>query len=522
MLNYSLMNSDQPLNTSLQPASLSREMLLEAVASWHLPQQDFEVGTSPSVEHITNDSRKVTSGSLFVAIPGAELDGWQFVPKALTAGAKYVVGEHVLSQEEKALFEQVDASYIAVSSAHEALAALAQALWHYPSKHLRLVGVTGTNGKTSTATMLHRLFERLGYKSGLIGTVENRIGNEIIPATHTTPDPIALAQLLYRMQQAGCSHVFMEVSSHAAHQRRIGSLEFEGGLFTNLTRDHLDYHGTMQEYIRAKKLFFDQLSPNAFALVNADDRNGSVMLQNTSAKKYTYGLKSFADFKAKVVEGDFRGTELLLNDRSVWIPLVGAFNAYNITLVYATARLLLPDLEQDVLLQALSTIETAEGRFEVISEGGRIGIVDYAHTPDALIKVLETIRPLVPQGGRVLTIVGAGGNRDRGKRPIMAQEAFRRSDLLILTSDNPRDEDPQAIIDEMMAGLTPEEQAQCLTNVDRRSAIATACRLATPRDVILVAGKGHETYQEIHGVRHHFDDREELRLALRNTPLQAN
>ena len=246
------------------------------------------------------------------------------------------------------------------------------------------------------------------------------------------------------------------------------------------------------------------------------------MLQNTSAKKYTYGLKSFADFKAKVVEGDFRGTELLLNDRSVWIPLVGAFNAYNITLVYAAARLLLPDLEQDVLLQALSTIETAEGRFEVISEGGRIGIVDYAHTPDALIKVLETIRPLVPQGGRVLTIVGAGGNRDRGKRPIMAQEAFRRSDLLILTSDNPRDEDPQAIINEMMAGLTPEEQAQCLTNVDRRSAIATACRLATPRDVILVAGKGHETYQEIHGVRHHFDDREELRLALRNTPLQAN
>ena len=314
----------------------------------------------------------------------------------------------------------------------------------------------------------------------------------------------------------------MEVSSHAAHQRRIGSLEFAGGLFTNLTRDHLDYHGTMQEYIRAKKMFFDQLSPNAFALVNADDRNGSVMLQNTSAKKYTYGLKSFSDFKAKVVEGDFRGTELLLNDCSVWIPLVGAFNAYNITLVYAAARLLLPDLEQDVLLQALSTIETAEGRFEVISEGERIGIVDYAHTPDALIKVLETIRPLVPQGGRVLTIVGAGGNRDRGKRPIMAQEAFRRSDLLILTSDNPRDEDPQAIIDEMMAGLTPEEQAQCLTNVDRRSAIATACRLATPRDVILVAGKGHETYQEIHGVRHHFDDREELRLALRNTPLQAN
>ena len=510
MLNYSLMNSDQPLNTSLQPASLSREMLLEAVASWHLPQQDFEAGTSPSVEHITNDSRKVTSGSLFVAIPGAELDGWQFVPKALTAGAKYIVGEHVLSQEEKALFEQVDASYIAVSSAHEALAALAQALWHYPSKHLRLVGVTGTNGKTSTATMLHRLFERLGYKSGLIGTVENRIGNEVIPATHTTPDPIALAQLLYRMQQAGCSHVFMEVSSHAAHQRRIGSLDFAGGLFTNLTRDHLDYHKTVENYLRAKKRFFDRLPAEAFALTNADDKSGAVMLQNTAARKLTYSLRTVADFKGKIVETHFEGTELLLDGRDVTVAFVGRFNAYNLLAVYGTAVALGEDAEQ--VLVALSSLRPVAGRFETItSPEGFTAIVDYAHTPDALANVLTSIHEVLRGTGRVITVVGAGGNRDTGKRPLMAREADRQSDQLILTSDNPRFEDPDAIIREMEAGLDTAAQVRVLCITDRLSAIKTACRLARRGDVVLVAGKGHEDYQEVRGVKHPFDDREVLR-----------
>ncbi len=501
---------------SLQPARLSLPLVLQAIQPWHTPERDLLQAETPLVTSITQDSRCVVPGSLFIAIPGAGVDGWQFVSQALESGARYVLGEHRLSSDEEELFQKYQASYLAVTSAHEALAALAQAYWHHPSKQLRLVGVTGTNGKTSTATMLYHLFTQLGYTVGLIGTVENRIGAFVETSTHTTPDPLVLAQLLFRMQQMGCSHVFMEVSSHAIHQHRIGSLHFTGALFTNLTRDHLDYHGTMQEYIRAKKMFFDRLPASSFALVNADDRNGAVMLQNTSARRYTYGLKNFADFKAKVVEGDLVGTELLVDNHSLWIPLVGTFNAYNVTLVYATARLLLPELEVEKLLAHLSTIKTAEGRFQVISEGGFVGIVDYAHTPDALVKVLDTIRPLLPRKGRLITVVGAGGNRDQGKRPLMAQEAFRRSDLLLLTSDNPRNEDPQAIINDMLDGLDPEEQVHCLTNVDRRSAIRTACRLATPRDVILIAGKGHETYQEIQGVRHHFDDREELRKALQS------
>lgn len=503
-------NKDNPKDKG---KNLSITEILTTLQPWFvaIEQQDFE---ERSFSDIASDSRKVVIGGIFVAIPGTTIDGWNFIEKAIDAGAGLVVGERVLNNEEQLLFATQRTLYIQVSSASAALAALVDCYWGHPSQHLNLIGVTGTNGKTTTATLLHRLFSRLGYRTGLIGTVENRIGEKVIPATHTTPDPIALGELLHKMYSAGCSYVFMEVSSHAVVQRRIGSLLFRGGIFTNLTRDHLDYHGTMLEYIKAKKMFFDDLPKEAFALINADDKNGATMIQNCVAKTYTYSLNRPADFSIKVVERDLNGTALLLDGKEIWSPLVGTFNAYNLGVVYASARLLLPQLPTEELLTALSTLQAAEGRFQIVYSGECTAIVDYAHTPDALVKVLDTIRPLLANGGRLITVVGAGGDRDKGKRPIMAQEAFRRSDLLLLTSDNPRSEDPEAIIQDMLEGLTPQEQYQILVNKDRREAIRTACRLARKGDVIIVAGKGHETYQEVAGIRHHFDDREELRTAL--------
>lgn len=493
--------------------SLTFAQIQALIAPWTMSTRAF-CPLDKSFSSITADSRQVSTGSVFVAQQGVTVDGWSFVPKALENGAELLVGEHTLTGEEATLLERYQCSYIQVRAIPEVLALLATSFWGNPSHSLQLIGVTGTNGKTTTVTLLHRLFSRLGYLCGLIGTVENRIGDTIIPSTHTTPDALALNALLRRMEVAGCRYVFMEVSSHAAAQYRIGSLSFAGAIFTNLTRDHLDYHGTMAEYIKAKKMFFDHLPASSFALINADDRNGAVMVQNTKANEYTYSLQRPADFAIKIVESDLCGMELLLDNHAVWVPLVGAFNAYNVGVVYAATRLLLPELSIEELLLALSTVRAAEGRFEVVSSGKVTAIVDYAHTPDALAKVLDTIRPLLPKGKRLITVVGAGGNRDKGKRPLMAQEAYKRSDILLLTSDNPRDEEPKTIIADMMAGLLPSEQAQVLVNVDRREAIRTACRLAQTGDVILVAGKGHETYQEIAGERYHFDDREELRIAL--------
>lgn len=503
-----------PQNTPITPRALSPQEIEHILAPWLKKEYTLQGQTHSPITQLTDDSRKVSTGALFVAVTGTDIEGWNFLEKALQGGANYIVGEHTPTDQEAEWIHQHGATLWVVTSSREALAALAQAYWHNAGDRITLVGVTGTNGKTSTVTMLHQLFTNLGFRVGLIGTVAYRIGKESYPSTHTTPGPLQLAELLYRMYMAGCSHVFMEVSSHAIHQNRIGGLRFTGALFTNLTRDHLDYHGTMANYLAAKKSFFNRLSKEAFALVNADDSNGTVMLQNCSAKHYTYALKTMADFKARIVEGDLMGTELWLQDRSVWVPLVGVFNAYNVTLVYAASRLLLPTRSQEEILQALSTVHHAEGRFQLVRKKGRTAIVDYAHTPDALIKVLDTVRPLVPEGGRVITVVGAGGNRDRGKRPLMAQEAFKRSDVLILTSDNPRHEEPQTIIDEMLQGLSLQEQSSVICNADRRSAIRTACLMATPKDVVVIAGKGHETYQEINGIRHHFSDVEELEKAL--------
>ena len=503
MLNYSLMNSDQPLNTSLQPASLSREMLLEAVASWHLPQQDFEAGTSPSVEHITNDSRKVTSGSLFVAIPGAELDGWQFVPKALTAGAKYIVGEHVLSQEEKALFEQVDASYIAVSSAHEALAALAQALWHYPSKHLRLVGVTGTNGKTSTATMLHRLFERLGYKSGLIGTVENRIGNEIIPATHTTPDPIALAQLLYRMQQAGCSHVFMEVSSHALALDRVIGCDFDVAVFTNLSHEHLDLHKTMENYARTKELLFTQLGHTVkngrlkTAVLNIDDEHSKEYRLHTPAEVITYGINDkSADFYADNISFDDWKMKFdlhFLGDvYKIETHLVGMFNVYNVLAAICAAFAKGIGIEESA--KALKSFTGVGGRMEVLhTDKGYKIIIDFAHTPDGLLNVLETLSKVSHK--RIITLIGhSGGNRDSSMRPDLGRIALENSDEVVFTADNPRNESIAHIVEGLISDC---DKTNYTVIEDRKEAIEHALKMAGEGDIVLLAGKGVEPYQVI-------------------------
>ena len=456
------------------------------------------------ITKITEDSRAVTAGTLFVALRGTQADGHRFIPSAIQAGSRAIVLETLPEELQEGV------AYIVVPSSSEVLGLLSSALHGHPSRQLTVVGVTGTNGKTTIATLLFRLFRALGYRCGLLSTVCNYIEDEAISATHTTPSAPELQALLARMRDAGCTHVFMEASSHALAQHRVAGVHFRGGIFTNLTRDHLDYHGSVQEYLRAKKSFFDGLGKEAFALTNVDDKNGLVMLQNTRAEKHSYALRSAADYRAEILEQYPYGTQIRIGGQEVLVRLVGEFNIYNLLAVYATA-LLLGVPKDDVLIQ-LSQLTAVDGRFQsfISEKRGYVAIVDYAHTPDALANVLETIQELKGRKAEVLCVVGCGGDRDRGKRPIMAQEAVRRSDRVILTSDNPRSEDPRTIIEEMKAGLTPDELARTLSITDRAEAIRTATMLAKAGDIILVAGKGHETYQEIAGVRHHFDDREIL------------
>ncbi len=456
------------------------------------------------ITKITEDSRAVTAGTLFVALRGTQADGHRFIPSAIQAGSRAIVLETLPEELQEGV------AYIVVPSSSEVLGLLSSALHGHPSRQLTVVGVTGTNGKTTIATLLFRLFRALGYRCGLLSTVCNYIEDEAISATHTTPSAPDLQALLGRMRDAGCTHVFMEASSHALAQHRVAGVRFRGGIFTNLTRDHLDYHGSVQEYLRAKKSFFDGLGKEAFALTNVDDKNGLVMLQNTRAEKHSYALRSAADYRAEILEQYPYGTQIRIGGKEVLVRLVGEFNIYNLLAVYAAA-LLLGVPKEDVLIQ-LSQLTAVDGRFQsfISEKRGYVAIVDYAHTPDALANVLETIQELKGRKAEVICVVGCGGDRDRGKRPIMAQEAVRRSDRVILTSDNPRSEDPRTIIEEMKAGLTPDELARTLSITDRAEAIRTATMLAKAGDIILVAGKGHETYQEIAGVRHHFDDREIL------------
>ncbi|MDE1192921.1 MAG: UDP-N-acetylmuramoyl-L-alanyl-D-glutamate--2,6-diaminopimelate ligase [Arachidicoccus sp.] len=449
------------------------------------------------------DSRKVTKGTLFVALKGVQSDGHAFIDKAISLGANAIVCE-VLPEDIK---ENV--TYIQVTNSHEAAAIIAHNFYDAPSEKLQLVGVTGTNGKTTIATLLFNLFTGLGYKCGLISTVQNKIGDEIIPATHTTPDAISLSELLANMVEDGCTHVFMECSSHAIHQHRISGLNFKGALFTNITHDHLDYHKTFDEYIRVKKSFFDNLTSSAFAISNADDKNGKVMLQNTKAKKYFYSLKTAADFKGKILENALTGLVMLVNNKEVNFRLIGTFNAYNLLAVYGAAICLKEN--EDEVLRVLSMINGAEGRFDyMVSPSKIVAIVDYAHTPDALENVLSTIKKLRKGNEQVITVVGCGGDRDKTKRPEMADIAAKLSDKVILTSDNPRSENPNVIIKEMEAGLDSAGRKKSISIVDRREAIKTAISFANEGDIILVAGKGHEKYQEINGVKHHFDDKEVL------------
>ena len=457
-----------------------------------------------AIGQIVSDSRRVVPGSLFVAVRGVAVDGHQYIASAIEKGAVAIVCEEY--PEELA----DKATFIVVKDSAYALGMLLSRSYGDPSQKLKLVGVTGTNGKTTIATVLYELFRRLGYKVGLLSTVCNYIDGEAIPTDHTTPDPITLHALIARMVEAGCTYAFMEVSSHSIDQRRISGLDFDGGIFTNLTRDHLDYHKTVENYLKAKKKFFDELPAKAFALTNVDDKSGMVMLQNTKAQKLTYSLRTLADFKGRILESHFEGTDLLINDKEVTVRFVGRFNAYNLLAVYGAAVSLGAD--PDEVLVALSAMHPVSGRFETIhSPEGFTAIVDYAHTPDALTNVLNSIHEVLEGKGRIITVVGAGGNRDKGKRPLMAKEAARLSDQVILTSDNPRFEEPDAIIQDMVAGLTKADLERTLCITDRAQAIKTATMLAKRGDVILVAGKGHEDYQEVKGVKHHFDDREQLR-----------
>ena len=456
---------------------------------------------------LTSDSRRVEPGTLFVAVPGVSVDGHQFIPMAVEKGAVAVVCQTLPADLS------THVTYIVVPSSALALGYLASRWWDDPSSKIKLVGVTGTNGKTTTATLIYEMARLLGHKAGLLSTVCNYVDSEAYPTDHTTPDPLTLNEMLHRMVEAGCEYAAMEVSSHAAHQHRIAGLHFAGGVFTNLTRDHLDYHKTVDAYLAAKKSFFDNLPSTAFALTNADDKAGEVMLQNTDARRYTYSLRTRADFTGRIVESRLDGTLLSFNGHEVEVLFTGRFNAYNLTAVYGASLLLGWDPER--VLVDMSRLVPVAGRFQPFrSADGVTAIVDYAHTPDALVNVLSTIRDIVGAKGKIITVVGAGGNRDKGKRPIMAREAALRSDRLILTSDNPRDEEPEAIIADMREGLDARALASTLCITDRREAIRTAVSLARSGDVVLVAGKGHEDYQEIRGVKHHFDDREVVQEAL--------
>ena len=456
------------------------------------------------IADVNIDSRRIGQDHLFVAMRGTQVDGHKYIPSAIEKGATAILCEEL----PETLTEGV--TYLRVANSEEAVGPVATAFNNHPTDIVKLVGVTGTNGKTTIATLLYDMFRAMGYKVGLISTVCNYIDGEAIPTEHTTPDAITLNALLGRMANEGCKYVFMEVSSHSVAQHRIGGLKFAGGIFTNLTRDHMDYHKTVDNYLRAKKAFFDALPKDAFVVTNLDDKNGLVMTQNTRAKVHTYSLRSLADFKGRILEHYFDGMMLEINNIEVFVQFIGKFNASNLLAVYGTACLL--GRRPEEVLTVLSTLRPVNGRFEALhAPQGYTAIVDYAHTPDALTNVLNAIHEVQGGKGHVITVVGAGGNRDKGKRPLMAQEAVKGSDKVIITSDNPRFEEPQDIIADMLAGLTPAQKTNVVTITDRRDAIRTACMLAAKGDVILVAGKGHETYQDIKGVKHHFDDKEVLR-----------
>ncbi len=462
-----------------------------------------------NIASVEFDSRKVATGSLFVATSGTRVDGHDFIGKAIELGATAVVCEKLPSDLKDGI------TYALASDSAEALGYIASNFLDNPSKKLNLVGVTGTNGKTTIVTLLHQLFIDLGYGAGMLSTIQNKINNKVIPSTHTTPDAIALNTLLNQMVEEGCEYAFMEVSSHAVSQKRIAGLVFTGALFTNITHDHLDYHGTFREYITAKKAFFDSLPSNAFALTNVDDKNGNVMLQNTKATKKTYAIKSIADFKGRVIENSFEGMMMKVDGNDVYSLLSGNFNAYNLLAVYATANLL--GQNKDEVLVNISKLKGAEGRFDLVrSESGITAIIDYAHTPDALENVLKTINSIRTNNENLITVVGAGGDRDKSKRPEMARVASTLSTKVILTSDNPRTEDPVAIIEDMKVGIDPARKNQTMAIQDRKEAIGVAFNLAQPGDMILIAGKGHEKYQEIDGVKHPFDDKQVITELMQN------
>ncbi|MFD0750678.1 UDP-N-acetylmuramoyl-L-alanyl-D-glutamate--2,6-diaminopimelate ligase [Mucilaginibacter calamicampi] len=468
-----------------------------------VPFTELQGSADVEISAVVFDSRKVVPGCLFVAVKGTVVDGHEYIDQAIQQGAAAIICEDLPAHTA------TEVDFLMVADSAKVLGTVAANFYDNASDKLKLVGVTGTNGKTTVATLLYQLFRELGYKCGLLSTVENQINGKVIPSTHTTPDPVALNSLLNDMVEQGCDYCFMEVSSHAVAQHRIEGLSFAGGIFTNLTHDHLDYHKTFDNYLKAKKAFFDGLPKDAFALTNIDDRNGNVMLQNTKAHKKSYGLKNMADYRAKILENQFGGLLLLIDGEEVWFRMVGSFNAYNLLAVYTTAML----LEQDKakVLTALSKLSGAEGRFDyIVAPNKIIGIVDYAHTPDAVQNVLSTIHDIRKGNEKVITVIGCGGDRDKTKRPVMAKVACEWSDKVILTSDNPRKEDPAVIIKEMEAGVDAAFKRSTLSIADRREAIKTACMLAQPGDIVLLAGKGHEKYQEINGVKNHFDDKEEL------------
>ncbi|MFH1121439.1 MAG: UDP-N-acetylmuramoyl-L-alanyl-D-glutamate--2,6-diaminopimelate ligase [Bacteroidota bacterium] len=463
--------------------------------------------TCAEIGNVVFDSRKVSADSVFVAIRGTQTDGHQFIGQVTNNGIRAVVCEQIPSDICPGV------CYVEVTDSSEALGCISSNFYDNPSGSLNLIGITGTNGKTTTATLLYKLMIDLGFKAGLISTVRNMVNHTEIPSTHTTPDSVELNRLLRAMADDGCEYCFMEVSSHAVVQNRIAGLTFKGGVFTNLTHDHLDFHKTFDAYLAAKKRFFDTLPAAAFAIVNIDDRNGKVMVQNSKATIKTLALKIQADFQCRIIENNFDGLFLNINGHELWCRLVGTFNAYNLLSIYATAIMLGTDEEECLI--TLSKLNAVDGRFEYIkSPHGVVGIVDYAHTPDALSNVIGTINNIRQGEGKLITVVGAGGDRDKTKRPVMAAIAAENSNLTILTSDNPRRENPEDILNEMRAGITPDRTRFCLVIADRKEAIRTACTMAQKGDIILVAGKGHETYQEINGVKHHFDDREVLRESL--------
>jgi UDP-N-acetylmuramoyl-L-alanyl-D-glutamate--2,6-diaminopimelate ligase len=459
--------------------------------------------TEIEIEEVCFDSRKAKKSSLFVAVPGTQSDGHTYIPNVVEAGATAIVCEKLPESPAPSV------TWIVVKDSAYALGIIASNFYGRPSEKLKLVGITGTNGKTTTVTLLFSLFRSLGYKCGLISTVVYCIEDKTIESTHTTPDQIALNALMAEMVTAGCEYCFMEVSSHSLAQKRTAGLKFVGAIFSNITHDHLDYHETFDNYIRAKKLFFDNLENDAFALVNVDDKNGKVMVQNTKALVKTYAMRTIADFKVKVIESHFDGMQLNMDGSDFWTPLIGEFNAYNLLAIYSSAVLLGED--KNLVLEHLSSFKEVRGRFESVrSKSGITAIVDYAHTPDALVNVLKTIHQIRKGNEQVITVVGAGGNRDKTKRPIMAKVCVENSDKVIITSDNPRFEEPEDIIKDMVAGVDQAYKNRMVVITDRREAIKTAVMLAKPGDIILVAGKGHETYQDVKGVKHHFDDKEEL------------